>query len=83
MSNRPAEFQTTDIDLSATIMTATGKIPAVLSRPGKALVTFEFADDDATRAVVFTYATGELVQPVKRFAACRSWLYRKAKEVTR
>ncbi|WP_224983010.1 hypothetical protein [Geomonas agri] len=79
MTNRPAEFQTTDIDLSATIMTATGKMPAILRQPGKALVTFEFSDDDATRAIVFTYATGELVQPVKRFSACRAWLYRQAK----
>jgi hypothetical protein len=81
MTTRPAEFQTPDIDLSAAIMTATGKTPSIFRQPGQALVSFEFKDDDETTAVIVAYATGELVQPVKRFAACRAWLYRQAKGV--
>ena len=81
MTTRPAESQTSDIDLSAAIMTATGRKPAIFRQPGQALVSFEFKDDDESRAVIIAYATGELVQPVKRFAACRAWLYRQAKGV--
>lgn len=81
MPPRSTEPQTSDIDLSAAIMTATGRTPAIYRQPGQALVTFEFKDDDESRAVIVAYATGELVQPVKRFAACRAWLYRQAKGV--
>jgi len=81
MNNRTAGFQTSDIDLIAAIMTATGRPPAIFRQPGQALVTFEFKDEDESRSVTIAYATGELVQPVKRFAACRAWLYRQAKGV--
>jgi hypothetical protein len=76
---RQTEFQTTDLDLAAAIMTATGKQPKIVQLVGKALITFEFQDDETTRAAIIAYASGELAQPVKRFATCRAWLYRQAK----
>ncbi|QXE86613.1 hypothetical protein KP003_20050 [Geomonas nitrogeniifigens] len=72
---------TKDIDLCAAIMTATDRIPSILRQSGQALVSFEFKDNEETRAVIMAYATGELMQPVKRFAACRAWLYRQARGV--
>lgn len=80
---RPAEFQTEDLDLAAAIMNATGRQPEIFQQPGRALISFEFPDDEATRTIIIAYAGGELVQPVKRFAACRAWLYRQAKGVIR
>jgi hypothetical protein len=74
---RPTE--TTDLDLAAAIMTATDRQPTVILQPGKPLATFEFTDDEFTRTIIIAYATGELVQPVKRFAACRAWLFRQTK----
>jgi hypothetical protein len=78
---RPTEFQTSDIDLAAAIMTATGRQPEVFQQSGRQLITFEFFDDEATRTIIIAYASGELVQPVKRFAACRAWLYRRTKNL--
>ncbi|AJE04670.1 hypothetical protein [Geobacter pickeringii] len=78
---RPPEFQTTDLDLAAAIMTGTGKQPGAFRQPGQPLVAFEFKDDEATRAIILSYASGDLCQNVKRFAACRAWLYRQAKGV--
>lgn len=80
---RSTEFQTSEIDLAAAIMTATGRQPEVFQQPGRPLITFEFPDDVPTRTTIISYAIGELVQPVKRFADCRAWLYRQAKAVTR
>lgn len=76
---RPREFPTSDLDLAAAIMTATGRQPAICRHPGRDLVTFEYKDDEAVRTIVLSYAGCELAQPVKRFAACRAWLYRQAK----
>lgn len=76
---RPAEFQASD--LSAAVMVATGHLPEVFRQPGRPLVTFEFEDNDVTRAIIIAYASGNLVLPVKRFAACCAWLYRQAKGV--
>jgi hypothetical protein len=78
---RPKDFQTTDIDLAAAIMTATGSQPGIVLQPGQTLVTFEFEDDETSRSIIIAYATGELRQSVKRFAACRAWLYRQTKGV--
>jgi len=79
---RPTEFyQTTDIDLAAAIMTATGRQPEMYRQPGQSLVSFEFTNDETIIAVVMAYSGGELAQPVKRFAACRAWLYRQARGV--
>lgn len=79
MSPRPSEFETSDIDLAAAIMTASNKQPVVVRHPGAPLVSFQFPNDEASYAVIVAYATGELCQPVKRFAACRANLYRQAK----
>lgn len=78
---RPTEFQTSDLDLAAAIMTATGRQPEVFLQPGRQLITFEFFDDEATRSIIIAYAGGELMQSVKRFAACRAWLYRQTKNL--
>ena len=78
MQNR--EFSTTDLDLAAAIMTATGRQPEVFRQPGRPLVTFEFPDDEPTRKIIFAYAGGDLSLPVKQFAACRSLLYRYTRE---
>jgi hypothetical protein len=76
---RPSEFETEDIDLAAAIVTATGRVPGICQKVREELVTFIFHDDETVRTVIVAYAGGGLTQPVKRFAACRSWLYRKAK----
>lgn len=75
------EFSTTDINLAAAIMTATGRHPEIYRQPGHSLVAFEFPDDQPTRNIIFVYAGGELSLPVKQFAACRSALYREARRV--
>ncbi len=62
-------------------MTATNRQPEIFRQPGHALISFEFSTDEEIQAIVLAYASGELVQPVKRFAACRAWLYRQAKGV--
>ena len=76
-----SEFQTSELDLAAAIMTGTGRQPEVFQQPGRPLVTFEFPADEATLMIIMAFAGGELVQPVKSFAGCRAWLYRRAREV--
>lgn len=75
-----SEFSTTDLDLAAAIMAATGKQPEVFRQPGRPLVTFEFPDDEATREIIISYASGNLILPVKQYAACRMALYRRVRE---
>jgi len=74
------EFSTEDIDLAAAIMASTGRQPEVFRQPGCPLVTFECLDDEHTRQTIFAYAGGDLSLPVRRFAACRSLLYRLARK---
>jgi hypothetical protein len=81
MTTRPTDFQTSDIDLTAAVMAATGRQPGISRQPGQVLVTFTFPDDAVTQSTTIAYATGELCQPVRRFAAYRAWLYRQAKAV--
>lgn len=76
---RQTEFQTSDLDLSAAIMAATGDPRSVFRQQGRLLVTFVFADNEVTRALIIAYATVGLIQPDKRFAACSAWLYRQAR----
>ncbi|MBJ6725407.1 hypothetical protein [Geomesophilobacter sediminis] len=71
-------FETADLDLTAAIMTGTGN-PPVIGHQRDGLVIFEFIDNEVTRAIVIAFATGQLVQPVKRFAAARAWLFRQVK----
>jgi len=80
---RLTEFQTSDLDLAAAIMSVTGKQPEIFRQPGREFISFEFPDDEVIRRIIIDYAGGELVKPVRRFAACRSWLYRKVKDCVR
>jgi|GEM_PF-4686140 len=82
MELRQSAFQTTtDFDLGAVYMVCTGRQPAIFRQPGDALVTIEFVNDDVTRDLMIAYAGGDLMVNVKRFAACRAWVYRQAKAV--
>jgi hypothetical protein len=79
---RQHEFQTTtDFDLGAVYMVLTGRQPAVFRQPGDDLVSIEMVYDDTTRDIMLAYAGGALMVNVKRFAACRAWIYRQAKAV--
>lgn len=78
---RPTE--TTDLDLTAAWMTATGKQPLVFLPQGKQLAVCELPDDETTREIILSYATGTLCLNVKIFASCRAWLYRRVKGVIR
>ena len=77
---RDADLQTSDIDLAAAIMTATGKKPATI-RPGRELVEFSFPMNEATQAVALRYAAGTLHQEVRRYANFRRWLYGQVRAV--
>jgi hypothetical protein len=78
---RQPEIQTNDIDLAAVYMVATGRKPTMCKEPGDTLVTFLMPLDEVTREVMLSYASGQLNLNVKKFAACRAWLYRQAREV--
>lgn len=75
------EFRTVDLDLAAVIQTDTFKDPEVFKQPGQSLVSFVFPNNPRTQAIVMSYASGDLVLNVKRFASCRARLYRLAKAV--
>lgn len=82
MDARQTAFQTTtDFDLGATYMSVTGRQPAVFREPGNTLVSIEMVNDNVTRDLMIAYALGDLMVNVKRFAACRAWIYRQAKGV--
>ncbi len=80
---RKPDIETNDIDLAAVYMTATGRKPFMYKEPGDILVTFQMPNDVTTQNVMMEYAAGSLEQNVKRFAACRAWLYRQARGVKR
>lgn len=71
-------FRTTDIDLSAAVWTEIDEKPK--THPGKSLIEFVFKDSESVRNVVCAYASGLLMQDVKKFAARRGLLYRLARE---
>lgn len=73
---RPIEFKTVEIDLAAAIMTATGDKPEI--RPTSQLMEFIFCSSDA-REIAADFASGFLMQPVKKFAACRNLLWKQIK----
>lgn len=50
-------------------------------QPGQALVSFDLPDTLTTHRVLSEYATGSLVANIRRFAACRNFLFKKLKEV--
>lgn len=74
-------ISTHDIDLAAARMVITGRQPSVYLQPGDSLATFDLVDDDIMRQLLNEYATGTLVLNVRRFAACRNFLFKKLKEV--
>lgn len=80
MTRQPA-IETNDIDLAAVYMTTTGLKPILHLTPETVFVTFQMPSDETTRNVMVAYAAGTLELNVKRFAACRSWLYRQTREV--
>jgi hypothetical protein len=81
---RPTEnFKTSDIDLSAAIMTATGIAPDI--DPGSrendfTLAEFSFPDTDPVQKIVLRYAGGNLSLPVVRFARNRACLFRRMRK---
>lgn len=77
---RHEEIRTTDINLAASIMTATNRKPVEIAK-GRELVEFTFPADETTKAVALEYAAGNLMQEVRRLAANRSWLYRQTRAV--
>ena len=81
MTRQTAIQKTHDLDYAAAYMVATGRQPVMYRESGAALVTIELVEDDTTHSLMLAYAAGELVLNVKRFAACRAWLYRQAREV--
>jgi hypothetical protein len=82
MDVRQPEIQTTtDFDLGATYMESTGRQPVPCRQPGDHLISLELINDDVTRNLMIAYASGNLMVNVKRFAACRAWIYRQAKAV--
>ena len=80
---RPSEFRSSDIDLIAAIMAATGSTPSVYQEKSNNLAVCEMEFTHEIQEVVLSYAAGDFMVNAKRFAACRSWLYRKAKECMR
>lgn len=76
---RPREFKTTDIDLAASIITATNIRPANIE-PG-ALVVFIFPAEKAVKSLAAEYASGLLMLEVRRQAHNRAWLYRQIRHM--
>lgn len=54
---RTPDFQASDIDLAAAIMTATGERPEISRDPGRELGTFHYPAVDAVHAVALAYAS--------------------------
>ena len=77
---RPTEFRASDLDLFAAIMAETGCTPTLHIEKSSNLAVCETAYSQDLQQVVLGFASGDLMVNAKRFAACRSWLYRKAKE---
>jgi hypothetical protein len=81
MDSRQHAIETTDFDLGACYLMFTDRHPTIFRQPGNNLTTVEMLDDAATRNLMMQYAAGTLMVNVKRFAACRAWIYRQAKAV--
>ncbi len=62
---RHEEIRTTDINLAASIMTATNRRPTHITA-GLELVEFTFPADETAKAVTLEYAAGNLMQEVRR-----------------
>lgn len=79
--SRTFEFSTEDLELSASLLTAGGKLIRIA--PGGELVEFTFRLNEASQETVFEYSAGTLSQRVRPLAKNRSWLYRQIREVSR
>lgn len=77
---RPAQIITSEIELAASIMTATNTKPVSIT-PGRNHVEFTFISNEITESVIIKYASCNLFQDVRRLAINRSWLYRQRHEV--
>lgn len=80
---RPTEIQTTEIDLAAVYMAATGKEPLIFWEKGVELVKFIIPINEETNRIMVEYATGTLCLNVRKYASCRNSLYRRVKAVAR
>lgn len=74
---------TTDLDLMAAIMAATGRTPSVYLQPGASLAVAELHLDETAESAVVDYAAATLVVNARRYAACRAFLYRETRRVCR
>ena len=59
----------------------TNRHPSIFQQPGNNLTTIEMVNDGDTCELMMRYAAGTLMVNVRRFAACRAWIYRQAKAV--
>lgn len=75
------QITTQDIDLGASYMVITGRQPEVVHYPGDELTSIEMVNDSVTRGLILTYTSGQLALNIKKFSACRAWLYRRIKGV--
>ena len=78
---RPFEFSSQDIELSACLLTAGGKLLRIT--PGRELTEFTFLLNETSQETVFEYSAGTLCQKVRPLVKNRSWLYRQIREVSR
>lgn len=79
---RNEEFSTTNIELAAALMTATNKRPLAI-RAGVEFGEIVFPASEAIQAVITRYATGTLMQEVRRLAGNRSWLNLQLRQLDR
>lgn len=79
--SRTFEFSTQDIELSACLLTAGGKLLRVT--PSRDLTEFAFILNEATQVTILQYSAGTLCQLVRPLAKNRSWLYRQIREASR
>lgn len=74
---------TTDLDLMAAVMAATGRTPSVYLQPGATLAVVELPIEEAVDNIIIQYAAGTLLVNARRFATCRGYLHREIRRVCR
>lgn len=50
--------------------------PEISTSKGRSFVNFSFPNNETVQSIVSAYASGDLAQPVRKFASCRSYLFR-------
>ena len=78
---RNETFRTSDLELSACIVTA-GVAPLKIV-PGRELVEFVFPINGTIQDTINEYSAGTLCQAVRKLAKHRTWLYKQMKDVVR